>query len=678
MTDPAPPRAGTEPEGNRAELPRAGTESAPPRVGTEAEGSRAVPIPIGIDLGTTNSLVAVATHGVSRLLQHSDGAALLPSVVYYAADGRVLVGREARRLGEREPRRVLRSVKRFLGRAATDPDVVRLLGARQAPPRNDEEARSVRFALPERAVGPVEASCEILRELVATARADLGSVGPAVITVPAHFDHAQREATVQAARLAGLTVLRLLNEPTAAALAYGLERAQVGLFVIFDLGGGTFDITVLRLEDGLFQVVSTGGDTMLGGDDLDHLLVERMLEALEEHTDDLCDGAIARLSSAARELKHQLTEASTATVVLSGVTSRDVEFSLERTELERLSVPLFERMGRVVRRALRDAGVEPGSLDGVVLVGGMTRMPALRAYVTELFGRAPLCDLDPDTIVARGAALHAAELAGGDMLADAAGGGDGPNVAVPGAADPQGGMGGARRRGQTRLLDVVPLSIGLEILGGTVERLIPRNSPVPVAVSSTFTTHVDGQTGFELHVVQGEREFVADCQTLCRMHLAVPPMPAGLARLEVTYRIDESGLLSVTAREMHSGRVGAVQVVPGRGLGSDAVEAQVEAAALHRDRDTEARQLVELRIHAESILAATDRALVTDADLLGPEERAEIVTSLERLRRAIPKAERSLLLELLLEDVHAATADFTERRMNRAVVEIVTGQSLRG
>lgn len=611
-----------------------------------APKSSTAPRSLGIDLGTTHSLVAVAEGAKARVLHGPEGSALLPSAVHYAPDGRVLVGARARALAATAPERTFISIKRLMGRMATDPEAQRPVGWNVVEPNDDVEARSVRFDVGGKILTPVEISAEILRELAGVARHAVGELGPAVITVPAYFDDAQRQATRDAARLAGLSLGRLLNEPTAALLAYGLEAQKNGIFAVYDLGGGTFDITILRLEDGVFQVKSTGGDSLLGGDDIDRLIVGLMQRQLADVAQFLTAGDWFLLQDAARTLKHRLTEELEAVerVVLS---RGEFDFALERTELERISRPILERTGRAVRRALRDAEVAPSDLNGVVLVGGMTRMPAVRAFTHTLFEREPLQGIDPDQIVAQGAALRA------DFLAHA----DSPVL----------------------LLDVLPLSLGIETMGGTVERILPRNSTVPAAAKTIFTTQSDEQTGFVLHVVQGEREMAKDCRSLAHCTLrGIPRMAAGQARLEVSFQVDESGLLTVTARELTSGATQVVEVSPSVGLSSQEIDAMLLEAMARKKQDVESAKLAELRVHGQSVASATEKALGEDADLLTTQERSEIEASLQRLRNGLKTAERSLLLELLVDELHALTEGFSERRMNRKIVEAVMGQDLRG
>ena len=608
---------------------------------------KAPPKPIGIDLGTTHSVVAFVRDERPLAITTCDGGPLLPSVVHYGAHGEVIVGRAAQSYVEREPERTIASAKRFMGRGAADAQTRELGTYRFAEPRSEDESRLIRFDLGDGTRTPVEVSAEILKSLKQSATEQLRAVGGAVITVPAYFDDAQRQATRDAARLAGIEVLRLLNEPTAAALAYGLQSRQNGTFAIYDLGGGTFDITILHLEDGVFQVKSTGGDSALGGDDMDRAIAARLLAAMGFE-----DGAAAPKSvvglvlSTARDAKHRLSELSELTLELPRKGGGEVRVRLTRDEFDAWIAPLLERTGRAVRRALRDAQRAPSELDGVILVGGATRVPKVRSYVAELFGKPPLANIDPDLVVAYGAALQA------DLL--------------------------GRDSAEALLLDVLPLSLGIETMGGAVDRILPRNTTIPVGAKATFTTYADNQTGFELHVVQGERELARDCRSLARFTLkGIPPLPAGQARLEVSFHLDENSLLEVHARELSTGLEQRVEVKPSYGLTDEQVEEMLIDALDHGEEDFEQRRLAEARVEAARVLLATRKALAADADLLEREEQLKIQDAIAQLERAIEpggaSASRTLALTQALDD---ATHAFAGKRMDRAFNAALAGRDV--
>jgi molecular chaperone HscA len=599
-----------------------------------------MPRAIGIDLGTTNSLVAlVDERNRPQVLPVDEGRPLLPSAVFYAPDGAVEVGAAARRLAPERPVDTILSVKRFMGRGPGD-----IRPEDRGIYRFDESGAVVRLEVGggARKVTPIEVSAEILRRLRRHAADALGEApGGCVITVPAYFDDAQRQATKDAGRLAGLDVLRLLNEPTAAALAYGLDKRAQGTFAVYDLGGGTFDVSILRLDAGVFEVLSTGGDTHLGGDDFDRVLARKLLaEGLARRIEDPSPGVLRAATAAAQRIRETLTTEEAVEAEVELPEGLRLTVRLTRAELEALIQPVVDRTTGPTRDALRDARV--AKVDGVVLVGGATRTPLVRRHVRELFGQEPLTDLDPDTVVALGAAVQADALERGG-------------------------------REDVLLLDVIPLSLGVEMMGGVVEKIILRNSTIPASATQGFTTYADGQTGMVVHVVQGERELARDCRSLARFTLkGIPPMPAGIARVEISYAVDADGILQVSARELTTGIEQRIQVKPTYGLTEDEVEQMLVESIEHAEEDVSERFLREWRVEGDRIVSALETAFGMDGELLTPAERARIEEKIAGLREAMAGSD-FLAVKAWIESVDAATKEFAERRMNKHIAKAMSG-----
>lgn len=596
---------------------------------------------VGIDLGTTNSLVATVRNSIPEVLDDEDGHALLPSVVRYLPNGHAHIGFKAQSAQTTDPRNTVLSVKRFMGRGLKD-----IAHAENMPYDFVDQPGMVQLRTVAGIKSPVEISAQILATLRQRAEDALGDdlVG-AVITVPAYFDDAQRQATKDAAKLAGLNVLRLLNEPTAAAIAYGLDHGSEGVYAVFDLGGGTFDISLLRLSKGVFEVLSTGGDSALGGDDFDHRLFCWMIE--QSHLAPLSDEDTRVLMVKAREAKELLsTNAETHIDAVLG-SGEEVHLTLTAAKFFELTQHLVAKTINASRKALRDASLAVDDVDGVVLVGGATRMPHIRRAVGDFFQTLPLANIDPDKVVALGAAVQANLLAGNRAPGD-----------------------------DWLLLDVIPLSLGVETMGGLAEKVIPRNSTIPCARAQEFTTFKDGQTAMAVHVLQGERELVSDCRSLARFELrGIPPMAAGAARIRITYQVDADGLLSVSARELRSGVEASISVKPSYGLADDDIARMLQESFSSADTDMQLRALREEQVEAERILLATQSALDADAALLSDEERAEIAALLASLRTTAQGSDHQAIKEAV-EALARGTEEFAARRMDRSVRSALAGRKL--
>ena len=596
---------------------------------------------VGIDLGTTNSLVATVRNSIPEVLHDEDGQPLLPSVVRYLPNGHARIGYAAQEAQTTDPKNTIVSVKRFMGRGLKD-----IAYAENLPYDFLDTPGMVQLRTVAGVKSPVEVSAQILATLRQRAEDALGDelVG-AVITVPAYFDDAQRQATKDAAKLAGLNVLRLLNEPTAAAIAYGLDNGSEGIYAVYDLGGGTFDISILKLSKGVFEVLSTGGDSALGGDDFDHRVFCWIIE--QGKLAPLSDEDTSLLMVKAREAKELLSTKIDTMIDAVLASGERVHLKLSAAKFAEITEHLVGKTMAPTRKALRDANLSVDDIDGVVLVGGATRMPHLRKAVGNYFQTTPLANIDPDKVVALGAAIQANLLAGNRAAGD-----------------------------DWLLLDVIPLSLGIETMGGLVEKVIPRNSTIPCARAQEFTTFKDGQSAMSIQVVQGERELVSDCRSLAKFELrGIPPMAAGAARVRVTYQVDADGLLSVSARELRSGVEASIEVKPSYGLADDQIAQMLQDSFKSADVDMQARALREEQVEAERIILATESALAGDAELLSDDEREQIVQLIAAVRTQAAGSDH-VAIKSAVDALAAGTEDFAARRMDRSVRTALTGKSL--
>ncbi len=599
-------------------------------------------IAVGIDLGTTNSLVAAMKNALPEVLGDDQGRKLLPSVVRYLRGGATQAGYQALQNANGDPKNTIISVKRFMGRGLKDVE-----HAESMPYEFVDAPGMLKIKTVAGDKSPVEVSAEILARLRQRAEDSFDDeIVGAVITVPAYFDDAQRQATKDAAKLAGIEVLRLLNEPTAAAIAYGLDNAAEGIYAVYDLGGGTFDISILRLSKGVFEVLSTGGDSALGGDDFDHRLYCWVLEQAKLQL--LSDKDTRLLLTASKDVKEQLSKNPLARVHVTLSDGTSVNVGISQAQFFELTQHLVNKTLMAAKKALRDASLTVEEVKGVVMVGGATRMPHVQRAVGELFGQTPLTNLDPDQVVAMGAAMQADLLAGNQQKGD-----------------------------EWLLLDVIPLSLGVETMGGLVEKIIPRNTPIPVARAQDFTTFRDGQTALAVHVLQGEREIVDHCRSLAKFELkGIPPMAAGAARIRVTYQVDADGLLSVTARETQSGVEAAINVKPSYGLSDKDITSMLQDSFSHAADDVQARALREELVDAKRLIEAVDAALAEDQQLLDEDELEVIHRKLTALKELVQDAKDTQVLRRSVESLSKATDEFAARRMNESIKKALSGKKI--